>query len=175
MSAPPRKSLSSRSRRRPCLPRCPCGVPSPKHLDPCGISLLASPRARGASHPLHHSCRGPAYPQACHPGGVTKDELGSAQLQGLHPPCPMGPVGRASEGGHRSSALPGGLWGCSPAAVPHLLRNWNSDIHVMSGLGVLLPRLATRLWPDSEHRPHLQPPGFIAVTQGSLSLPPVQA
>ena len=87
MSAPPRKSLSSRSWRRPCLLRCPCGVPSPKHLDPRGISLLASPRARGASRPLRHSRRGPAYPQACHPGRVTKDELGCAQLQGLHPPA----------------------------------------------------------------------------------------
>ena len=81
MSAPPRKSLSSQSWRRPCLPRCPCGVPSPKHLDPRDISLLACPRARGASCPLHHLHRDSAYPQACHPGGVTEDELGSAQLR----------------------------------------------------------------------------------------------
>ena len=171
MSAPPRKSLLSRSWRRPCLPMCPCGVPSPEHLTPRGISLLASPRARGASCPLRHSRGGPAHLQACHPGGVTKDELESAQLQGLHPPGPTGTVGRATEGGGHSSALPGGLWGCSPGAVPHLLRNWNSDIHVMFGLGVLSPSLETHLWPDSERRPRLQPPGSSLSPRGHCHCP----
>lgn len=104
------------------LPASKCslrGSGLPEHLTP-RYQPSRSPRARGASCPLRHSRGGPAHLQACHPGGVTKDEL-EFTAPGSPPPGPTGTVGRATEGGGHSSALPGGLWGCSPELSPTFL------------------------------------------------------